>query len=238
LSPFHRAIAIYGDAVRAGRLLTLLLTLQEHGRMSTTVLARRLEVSRRTVLRDVQTLGEAGVPVVAFHGPGGGIELMPGWRTALGGIGPEHTEGLLLAGHPLVARAVGLGPAADAARAALLAALPPSEAARVTAVEDWLLVDPAPAPGFAVDTALLRDAARAAREHLALELTTGEGTCTAHPAGLLARAGRWLLVVPPDDGTAATLLALDTVTGHRLLPGRPGRPRRSLRDLMDTAPDP
>jgi predicted DNA-binding transcriptional regulator YafY len=225
--------------VRAGRLLTLLLTLQEHGRMSTTVLARRLEVSRRTVLRDVQTLGEAGVPLVAFHGPGGGIELLPGWRRALETLGQEHVEGLLLAGHPLVARAVGLGSAADAARAALLAALPPADAARLTAVEQWLLVDPAPAPGFAVDAALLRDAARAAREHLALELTIPEGTSTVHPAGLLARAGRWLLVVPPDAASApARLLPLDTVTAHRLLPGRPGRASRSLRELVDTAPDP
>jgi hypothetical protein len=70
------------------------------------------------------------VPIVTFHGPGGGIELLPGWRTALGGIGADHGAGLLLAGHPLLARALGLGAAADAARTALLAALPPPDRAR------------------------------------------------------------------------------------------------------------
>jgi predicted DNA-binding transcriptional regulator YafY len=226
--------------MRAGRLLTLLLTLQEHGRMTATALATRLEVSRRTVLRDVQTLGEAGVPIVTFHGPGGGIELLPGWRAALGGIGADHGAGLLLAGHPLLARALGLGAAADAARTALLAALPPPDRARVTALEDWLLVDPAPAPGFAVDAPLLQNAARAAREHLALELTTPEGTRAVQPAGLLLRGGRWLLVVPPDDETeAAQVLPLDTVTRHRLLPGRaPGGTRTRTRALLRRLPLP
>jgi len=77
--------------VRAGRLVSLLLILQERGRVSASQLARELEVSERTVLRDIDELSGAGVPVYATRGPGGGFQLLEDYRTDLVPPGPTST---------------------------------------------------------------------------------------------------------------------------------------------------
>jgi predicted DNA-binding transcriptional regulator YafY len=203
--------------MRAGRLLTLLLLLQEQGRTTTAVLAARLEVSRRTVLRDVAALGGAGVPVVTWAGRGGGVELMPGWRTALGTLTLDQAAGLWLGGQPLLARAVGLSLPAQAARAALLDALP--EPFREAAEGQWLVIDPE-TPGREVSPVLLRDAARACREGLELVVTTDVERAL-RPVRLVLRGGRWWL--EERDGCS---VPLDGVGAHRwgpaFVPTNPG----------------
>jgi predicted DNA-binding transcriptional regulator YafY len=72
--------------VRAGRLITLVLILQRHGRVTAAELARRLEVSERTVLRDIEALSGAGVPVYATRGAGGGFELLERRIPELAGV--------------------------------------------------------------------------------------------------------------------------------------------------------
>ena len=69
--------------MRGGRLVTLLLLLERRGRLTAAELAAELEVSERTVLRDIEELSGAGVPVFAVRGPGGGYELLEGTGTAL-----------------------------------------------------------------------------------------------------------------------------------------------------------
>ncbi len=163
--------------MRAGRLLTILLTLQDEGRCTTSALAARLEVSRRTVLRDLEALGGAGIPIVTFAGPGGGVELLEGWRSAVPGVGSQ----------PLLARALG-------------------------ATGEWLVIDPEPAPGYAVAPVLLRDAAAACQGRLTLELTIAGTVRALRPSRLVLRGGRWWL----DDE-----VPLDTVDAHRRVTAGP-----------------
>ena len=115
--------------MRAGRQISLLLLLQLRGNVSAPELAAELGVSVRTIYRDVEQLSEAGVPIYAEAGNGGGIRIVDGYRTRLTGLDLAESEALALAGWGTVAEALGVGSAAAAAERKLLAALPRSAAA-------------------------------------------------------------------------------------------------------------
>ncbi|MGW2367184.1 helix-turn-helix transcriptional regulator [Streptomyces sp. NPDC001667] len=111
--------------MRAARLIKLVLLLQSRTSMTGSELARQLEVSERTVARDVLALSEAGVPVYADRGRSGGYRLVGGYRTRLTGLGRTEAEALFLSGVPSALREIGLADAASAARLKISAALRP-----------------------------------------------------------------------------------------------------------------
>src|SRR4029450_81725 len=97
--------------MRADRLVSLVLLLRQHGRLSATALARELEVSTRTVLRDIEALSAAGVPVYAERGRHGGFALLPGFQTELTGLNHDEALALLTAGSGRGEQVFGLGSA-------------------------------------------------------------------------------------------------------------------------------
>lgn len=133
----------YGFRVRADRLVSLVLLLRRHGRLSAATLARELEVSTRTVLRDIEALSTAGVPVYAERGRHGGFALLPGFRTELTGLTHDEALALLIAGSRRGAPAFGLGSALASAMLKVVDALPESQRDTAASVAERLLVDPA-----------------------------------------------------------------------------------------------
>ncbi len=128
--------------MRADRLVSLVLLLRQRGRLSATALARELDVSTRTVLRDIEALSAAGVPVYAERGRHGGFALLPGFRAELTGLTGDEALALLIAGSRRGAQAFGLGSALAAAMLKVVDALPESYRNVVAGVAERLLIDP------------------------------------------------------------------------------------------------
>jgi len=127
--------------MRADRLLSILLLLQARGRVTGRELATQLEVSARTVHRDLEALGAAGVPVLALRGSRGGWELSEGWRTQVPGLDDAELRALLMA-QPRVIGDRPLAAAAERALAKLMAAMPEPQRKRAASMRQRLYVDP------------------------------------------------------------------------------------------------
>ncbi len=128
--------------MRADRLVSLVLLLRQRGRLSATALARELEVSTRTVLRDIEALSAAGVPVYAERGRLGGFALLPGFQTELTGLNHDEALALLIAGSRRGAQAFGLGSALASAMLKVIDALPESYRETAAGASQRLLIDP------------------------------------------------------------------------------------------------
>lgn len=128
--------------MRADRLVSLVLLLRRRGRLSADTLARELEVSTRTVLRDIEALSAAGVPVYAERGRHGGFALLPGFRTELTGLNHEEALALLTAGLGRGERVFGLGSALASAMRKVVDALPESHRVTASDAAQRFLVEP------------------------------------------------------------------------------------------------
>ncbi|MER7704587.1 WYL domain-containing protein [Kitasatospora sp. NPDC097605] len=207
--------------MRADRLLALLLLLQNRGRMTAGDLAAELEVSVRTVYRDVEALAASGVPVTADRGPDGGYRLMDGYRTRLTGLTDAEADALFLTGAPGPARDLGLGAVLTTAQLKLQAALPAELADRTRRVQDRFHLD---APAWFRDAdpvAHLAPVARAVWEQRVLRVHyrrwRGEVHRELHPLGLVLKGGIWYLVAGAVDTPGAAEPAVRTYRVSRLL---------------------
>jgi len=127
--------------MRADRLLALMLLLQTRGKLTAETLAKELDVSRRTILRDVDALSLAGVPIYTEGGHGGGIALDERYRTRLTGLHTPEVQALFVANNQAVLRDVGLHDAAEQLALKLLAALPTAHSLTVEHIRQRLMID-------------------------------------------------------------------------------------------------
>ncbi|WP_199885512.1 helix-turn-helix transcriptional regulator [Streptomyces sp. CB00455] len=207
--------------MRADRLLSLLLLLQNRGRMTAPELAAELEVSVRTVYRDVEALGASGVPVLADRGPAGGYRLADGYRTRLTGFTDAQAGSLFLAGAPGPAGELGLGADLAAAQLKLEAALPAALAARAKRIQDRFHLD---APAWFRDADPVPHLARIAQAvwdqrilHAHYRRWGGEVHRELEPLGLVLKGGIWYLAGRTEDSVrtyrVSRFLAVDTGAG-------------------------
>jgi predicted DNA-binding transcriptional regulator YafY len=207
--------------MRADRLLSLILLLQAHGRLTAPTLAERLEVSIRTVMRDVEALSVAGIPVYTERGRTGGICLLDSYRTGVANLSHREAASLVV-GQPRLAGELGLGDALDRAIEKITGAGGQAlrggiEHGRTNILVD---VDPWMRSGDAVPLLpLIHDGLTRSRR-LDLEYRDGEArqrSVSVDPLGLVAKAGVWYLVATPvaADGSASDQAALFRISRVR-----------------------
>jgi predicted DNA-binding transcriptional regulator YafY len=186
--------------MRADRLISIMLLLQSRGRMTAAELARELEVSERTIYRDVEALSASGVPLYAEHGPGGGLDLLDSYRTNLTGLNEEELRAMFMvfsASGPL--DRLGISRDLKSALLKLTAEMPDSRRINEEKVQqrftlDWSWWNHAqePAPHLStLQQAVWEDCCLCLQYQTYLNLPV---TLTVEPYGLVAKAGMWYLV--------------------------------------------
>ncbi|MFJ4704332.1 helix-turn-helix transcriptional regulator [Streptomyces anulatus] len=192
--------------MRASRLVSILLLLQTRGRMTARELAETLEVSVRTVYRDMDSLVASGIPLYGESGPDGGYRLLEGYRTRLTGLTADEARALFLTGLPGAAADLGLGSVAAEAQLKLTASLPPEMRERAEQARQRIYVD---VPGWYQDseeTPLLATVAGTVWNQQRVRIryerwaTPHEVIRIVDPYGVVLKAGRWYLVAGSARG--------------------------------------
>ena len=191
--------------MRADRLLSILFLLQVQRRLTARELAKRLEVSERTILRDMEALCAAGVPLVSERGCTGGWSLLEEYRTDLTGLNLSEVQALFLARPTTIMADLGLQHASEGALIKLLAALPTLARRDAESIREHIYLD---APGWRQQNdsvpclSLLHDAIwqrRAVRFFYAYERNNTPVERIASPLGLVAKGNIWYLVVAIEE---------------------------------------
>lgn len=191
--------------MRASRLMSILLLLQNRGRLTAEQLAAHFEVSVRTIYRDIDELSAAEVPVYADRGPGGGFQLLDGYRTKLTGLSPSEAETLFIAGLPGPAAEMGLADALATAQLKLTAALPENTRANARRLSARFHLDPVDWFRSAASARLLPAIATAVWGETAIDVAykrAGSDKAASRrlqPLGLVLKAGTWYVVAHAGD---------------------------------------
>ncbi|WP_353649171.1 YafY family protein [Nakamurella sp. A5-74] len=195
--------------MRAERLISLVLMLRQRGVVTAATLAQELEVSRRTVLRDIEALSLAGVPVYAERGRYGGFALLPGWEADFAGLNQDEALALLVAGQGRGDGALGLGAALSTAVRKVVDVLPAGHRVSAGAAARRLLIEPeadlvtrVPEAGSASTSALIevRRAVTAGHQLRIHYAASGRAPSwrTVHPIGLVTARDRAYLLATRD----------------------------------------
>ncbi|TWV30334.1 YafY family transcriptional regulator [Streptomyces misionensis] len=207
--------------MKSDRLLSILLLLQTRGRVPARELADRLEVSVRTVYRDIEALSASGVPVYAERGRHGGIELLAGFRTDVTGLTADESRALFVLAAQGAHAALGLDAALGSALRKVMAALPAPHRPAAEVTSRRILVDATrwkSGPRQAADLEVLQDAVFGDRRLALRYRHSGQReprAYTVDPYGLVAKAGVWYLVA--DTRGRPRLFRADRVRSARLL---------------------
>jgi predicted DNA-binding transcriptional regulator YafY len=197
--------------MRASRLLSILMLLQSRGRMTAKALADEVEVSVRTLFRDVDQLSASGVPVWAGRGRNGGIQLRDGWQTRLTGLTSDEARALFMAGLPGPAAELGLGESMASAQLKVLAALPAGWQHDAQRVGSRFHLDPIDWFRAAEPAGHLREVAAAVWAERRLQIRYRSWNRVSDrvvdPLGLVLKAGTWYMVARAERGTRTFRLA-------------------------------
>jgi predicted DNA-binding transcriptional regulator YafY len=206
--------------MRADRLLSLLLILQTRGRCSAQQLAEELEVSERTIYRDVEALSTSGVPVYTERGPGGGISLVETYRTSLTGLTEDEVQALFMLNVPSSLDQIGVSQDLKTALLKLFASLPESFLKGEQRVRQRVYLDSTPW-SYSEETLPCLPAIQAAlwndqklKIHYSMPFTVeSEGVC--EPYGLVSKANVWQLILKMS-GRLRVLPVRDILTAKLL----------------------
>jgi predicted DNA-binding transcriptional regulator YafY len=218
--------------MRADRLLSMLLILQNRGMTSAQELANELEVSKRTIYRDVNALSTAGVPVYAEKGPGGGIALVERYRSDLTGLNKDEVRALFMMSVPPALTELGLDQQLRAAMLKLSSALPSNMRQDEQSIRQRIYIDPhpwedRPAQNETADLKILQEAVwdtrvLAVRHRSWLRPDLEPMLSQVQPYGLVAKDGQWYLVGRREDHIA--VIRVDRIEGVQLLSDSFDRP--------------
>src|SRR5581483_1153462 len=192
--------------MRADRLLSILLLMQSRRRVTARELAERLEVSERTILRDMDALSACGVPVTAERGNGGGWSLLSDYQTKLTGLSPTEIQSLFLARPERLMADLGLKRESEAAMIKLEASLPAASREQAEMARRRIHVDPRGwrDPGEAIPClpVLLDIVWRGKQVRFTYARDLGEASeRTGHPLGLVVKGSTWYLVAKVEGET-------------------------------------
>jgi len=210
--------------MRASRLLQILLLLQNRGRQTSAQLAGELEVTRRTIMRDVDALTEAGLPMIVFAGHRGGIELGFNHRTRLTGLAADEAEaiGVLLARPPAELAALGMAEAGNRASRKLIESFPDQVRERIQIASQRFRFS---AEASADDDPRLPALAAAIRQARVVRINAYRpAERVIHPVALVCQPDGWHV---EDDLAPATTICLEacgdlSVSSHTFRPRSAG----------------
>jgi predicted DNA-binding transcriptional regulator YafY len=186
--------------MRADRLVSILLLLQTHGRMSAPQLAKRLEVSERTIFRDMEALGTAGVPVVADRGARGGWSLMPGYRANVSGLNDVEAQALFVGNPARLLADLHLDKASDRAMVKLSSGLPEVTRRAAELARERIHIDVSgwhDARDAVPHLPLLQEAVWSGRR-VTIRYEPRDDDRVLDPLGLVAKGSVWYLVAAID----------------------------------------